>query len=455
LFININMSLKVVLQFERCDFEELKECFSRPTLEESIQEFVSQMGRLGIEVVTEPDEATLVPSPERNAVERESSLGSPGVEPTGRLPIGGGTPNPFGPEGVEKVGKHKQQVPNQVAEKLEKLELTTCDDSSDDEDVGVADPRTFLKFKNDPKSRGAVAREVVPQSRANSSSSETATPATKKGKPIGSVVLHTGYTKKGANDVLDLLTGDTSTFEAVLKQIGFNGKGTYGGVPGSWFISSAHRSKALEAFVASNIECHVQKWVAKKPTAPSVTVPPTDVKQQVSNGGGSPSRSKPERESSLGSPRTQPPTNQGQSEPVPPRTREEKGKEKEERTGVVVSTPTPTGPTIKTTINAWGNRWEPTTEMVMVKSEERWVMIGVQDQESQNMGIASLLPLAEYDIEHCLAKGWRYDTSLLESEPTGRLPIGGGTPNPFGPEGVERKSSLGSPGVESKTEVHE
>jgi hypothetical protein len=434
LFININMSLKVVLQFERCDFEELKECFSRPTLEESIQEFVSQMGRLGIEVVTEPDEATLVPSPERNAVERESRLGSPGVEPTGRLP----------PEGVEKVGKHKQQVPNQV---VEKLELTTCDDSSDDEDVGVADPRTFLKFKNDPKSksRGAVAREVVPQSRANSSSSETATPATKKGKPIGSVVLHTGYTKKGANDVLDLLTGDTSTFEAVLKQIGFNGKGTYGGVPGSWFISSAHRSKALEAFVASNIECHVQKWVAKKPTAPSVTVPPTDVKQQVSNGGGSPSRSKPERESSLGSPRTQPPTNQGQSEPVPPRTREEKGKEKEERTSVVVSTPTPTGPTIKTTINAWGNRWEPTTEMVMVKSGERWVMIGVQDQESQNMGIASLLPLAEYDIEHCLAKGWRYDTSLLESEPTGRLP----------PEGVERKSSLGSPGVESKTEVHE
>jgi hypothetical protein len=33
-------------------------------------------------------------------------------------------------------------------------------------------------------------------------------------------------------------------------------------------------------------------------------------------------------------------------------------------------------------------------------------------------------------------------------EPTGRLPIGGSTPNPFGPEGVERESSLGSPGVE-------
>jgi hypothetical protein len=33
--------------------------------------------------------------------EHESSLGSPRSEPTGRLPIGGGTPNPFGPEGVE------------------------------------------------------------------------------------------------------------------------------------------------------------------------------------------------------------------------------------------------------------------------------------------------------------------------------------------------------------------
>jgi hypothetical protein len=34
-------------------------------------------------------------------VERESDLGSPRSEPTGRLPIGGETPNPFGPKGVE------------------------------------------------------------------------------------------------------------------------------------------------------------------------------------------------------------------------------------------------------------------------------------------------------------------------------------------------------------------
>jgi hypothetical protein len=36
-------------------------------------------------------------------LERESGLGSPRIEPTDRLPIGGSTPNPFGPEGVEQI----------------------------------------------------------------------------------------------------------------------------------------------------------------------------------------------------------------------------------------------------------------------------------------------------------------------------------------------------------------
>jgi len=181
------------------------------------------------------------------------------------------------------------------------------------------------------------------------------------------VVLHTGYTKKGSNDMLDLLTGDTSTFEATLRQIGFNGKGTYGGVPGSWFISSTHRSKALDAFITNNIECQTQKWMAKKPAAP----------------------------------------------------KEEKGKEKEESfipsPFSVSNSTTPPGPTIKTEVNTWGNRWEPNTEMVMVKNNNKWVVIGCQDQESEEKGITSLVPLEEYHINHCQAKGWTYDITLLDT----------------------------------------
>src|SRR5208282_14765 len=192
------MSLKVVLQFERCDFEELKECFSKSTLDECIDGFVLQMGRLGIEVVTEHDVKELTP------------------------------------------------------------ELTLCDESDDEEDTNASGVKSFLTFR---KPRKPLVKTGVSHSLSVAISPN-------KGKPIGSVVLHTGYTKKGSNDMLDLLTGDTSTFEATLRQIGFNGKGTYGGVPGSWFISSTHRSKALDAFITNNIECQTQKWMAKKPAAP-------------------------------------------------------------------------------------------------------------------------------------------------------------------------------------------
>ena len=142
-------------------------------------------------------------------------------------------------------------------------------DGDENEENYVMDPRSMPLFsKTSQLPREGAGPKAQPEQAVSTLVPKTVSPPTQlpKQPSIGSVVLHTGYTRTADEDMSDVLSGDTTTFEAVLRKFGFK-KGKYGGKSGTWILPSKHRDDAIKFFQENRIECVTEKW-GKSGTAP-------------------------------------------------------------------------------------------------------------------------------------------------------------------------------------------